>query len=59
MGEKSSSGIGLGTIGAVVVSWLINHSIGWALVHGLFGWFYIIYWGLGYAGQIPAEALPK
>lgn len=34
----------IGAIIAVVVSWTKWHSITWAAVHGLFGWFYIIYY---------------
>lgn len=37
------SGIGLGTIIAVVVSWSRNKSILWAIIHGLLGWLYVIY----------------
>ncbi|MEO6538384.1 MAG: hypothetical protein ABIT07_11415 [Ferruginibacter sp.] len=36
-------GIGLGTIIAVVISWSRNKSILWAIVHGILGWFYVIY----------------
>ena len=32
-----------GSIFAVILSWALNHSIGWAILHFLFGWFYIIY----------------
>lgn len=39
-----------GTIIAIVISWSINHSVGWAVLHGLFGWFYVIYYCLGYGG---------
>ncbi len=38
-----SSGIGLGTIIAVVISWSRNKSILWAIIHGILGWFYVIY----------------
>ena len=37
------SGVGLGSIIAVVVSWSINHSIGWAILHGMISWFYVVY----------------
>lgn len=37
-------GIGLGTVIAVVLSWSANHSIGWAILHGLLSWFYVIYY---------------
>ncbi len=36
-------GIGLGTIIAIVVSWSRNKSILWAVIHGIFGWLYVIY----------------
>ena len=34
---------GLFTILAILISWFINRSIGWAIVHGIFGLFYILY----------------
>jgi hypothetical protein len=40
------SGIGLGTVVAVALSWSANHSIGWAIVHGFLGWIYVIYYAL-------------
>lgn len=39
----TQSGVGLGSIIAVVTSWDRNRSIGWAILHGIFGWFYVIY----------------
>ena len=36
-------GVGLGTIIAVVISWSRNKSILWAIIHGILGWFYVIY----------------
>lgn len=42
------SGVGLGEIIAVVLSYSINHSIGWAILHGIFGWFYVIYFAIKY-----------
>ncbi len=38
------SGIGIGTIIAIVASWSRNHSVLWAIVHGMFGWLYVIYY---------------
>ena len=38
------NGIGLGTLIAVLISWKINASVGWCIIHGLLGWIYIIYW---------------
>lgn len=40
-------GCGIGNILAVIISWTTNHSILWAILHGIFGWFYVIYWALG------------
>ena len=37
------SGVSLGSVIAVVVSWSVNHSIGWAILHGIISWFYVIY----------------
>lgn len=38
-----SEGFGLGTMIAVALSWAENHSIGWAIVHGMLSWCYVIY----------------
>ncbi len=37
------NGVGLGAVIAVVASWSRNASILWAILHGLFSWFYVIY----------------
>ena len=42
----ASSGIGLGSAIAVCISWSLHHSILWALIHGLFGWLYVIYFAV-------------
>lgn len=42
----SASGIGLGAAIAVAVSWSLYHSLVWAIVHGVFGWLYVIYYAL-------------
>jgi hypothetical protein len=33
---------------AIVISYTANHSILWAIVHGFFSWFYIIYFAIFY-----------
>lgn len=41
MSEKTvvyNSGIGLGSIIAVIISYINWHSMGWMIVHGLLGW---------------------
>ena len=37
-------GIGLGSAIAIAVSWSRNKSIAFAILHGILGWFYIIYY---------------
>ncbi len=39
-----SSGIGIGSVIAVVTSWSRNKSVLWAIFHGILGWFYVIYY---------------
>lgn len=34
----------LGSALAITISYVNYHSIGWAFVHGLFSWFYVIYY---------------
>lgn len=36
----------LGAIIAVVISWSVNQSILWAILHGIFGWFYVLYYAI-------------
>jgi hypothetical protein len=45
-GEIVKSGIGFGTALAITISWSVNHSILWAILHGIFGWLYVIYYAL-------------
>ncbi len=44
--KTSSTGIGLGSVIAVALSWSLNKSILWAIFHGLLGWLYVIYWAI-------------
>jgi hypothetical protein len=43
-GEIVRSGIGFGTALAIAISWSVNKSILWAILHGIFSWFYVIYY---------------
>jgi len=43
MREGVKSGIGFGSALAITISWSKWHSILWAIVHGLLGWFYVVY----------------
>jgi len=42
----TSTGISLGSAIAVTVSWSLHHSLIWAIIHGVFGWIYVIYYAL-------------
>jgi len=39
----TQSGVGIGSVIAIVTSWDRNKSILWALLHGILGWLYVIY----------------
>lgn len=40
----SYSGIGIGSIIAIVASWSRNKSVLWAIFHAFCGWLYVIYY---------------
>jgi hypothetical protein len=42
----ATAGIGFGTALAMTISFNVNHSILWAILHGIFGWFYVIYYAI-------------
>lgn len=44
--QVAKSGVGMGSALAMVISWSIHKSLVWAIVHGIFGWFYVIYYAL-------------
>lgn len=50
--DAAKAGIGLGTAIAVAISWSLNKSIFWAIVHGIFSWFYVIYYALTRPGGL-------
>jgi hypothetical protein len=39
-------GIGFGSALAITISWSVNKSILWAIVHGFLSWIYVIYYAL-------------
>lgn len=43
---RYSSGIGFGTLIAALISWKLNASVGWVILHGILGWIYVIYWAI-------------
>jgi len=41
--EITRSGITMGSALAMILSFNANQSILWAILHGIFSWFYVIY----------------
>ncbi|MDR3717671.1 MAG: hypothetical protein P4K98_02645 [Bryobacteraceae bacterium] len=46
--EGAKSGITFGCALAIAISYVHNHSILWAIIHGLLSWIYVIYAALKY-----------
>ena len=44
--EFGSVGISMGCALAMILSWSINHSIIWAILHGCLSWLYVIYFAV-------------
>jgi hypothetical protein len=34
----------IGGLIAVILSWIVNHSVLWAILHFFFGWLYVVYY---------------
>lgn len=45
-GEVVRTGISLGSALAIAISWSVNKSILWAILHGVLSWFYVAYFAL-------------
>ncbi|KKL67553.1 hypothetical protein LCGC14_2133860 [marine sediment metagenome] len=43
-----SQGLSFGSALAIAVSYNTWHHLGWAILHGIFGWLYVIYYALVY-----------
>jgi hypothetical protein len=44
-GAKAAKvGVGFGTALAITISWSLNKSILWAIVHGILSWIYVFYY---------------
>jgi len=39
----AKAGVGFGSALAITISWSVNHSITWAVIHGFFSWAYVLY----------------
>ncbi len=44
--QVAKSGVGMGSALAIAISWSVNKSIVWAIIHGVFGWFYVAYYAI-------------
>jgi hypothetical protein len=42
----SKSAVTFGSALAITISWSIHQSVLWAIIHGIFSWFYVIYYVL-------------
>jgi len=40
------TGLSMGAALAMAVSWSVNKSILWAILHGVFSWAYVIYYAI-------------
>ena len=45
-GTVVKSGIGFGGALAIVISYTAHKSVLWAIIHGVFSWFYVVYFVL-------------
>lgn len=41
-----NTGLSMGAALAVAISWSVNESILWAMLHGVLSWFYVIYYAI-------------
>jgi hypothetical protein len=44
--EGAKYGVGFGSALAMAISYNVNHSIFWAIIDGLLGWIYVIFFAL-------------
>ncbi len=42
----TTAGISFGSALAITISWSLYQSILWAIVHGVLGWIYVVYYAL-------------
>ena len=48
----AKAGVGLGSAIAVAISWSLHKSIGWAIVHGVLSWLYVLYYAFTRPGGL-------
>ena len=42
--EAARAGITMGSALAITISWSVNKSIIWAIIHGVLSWIYVVYY---------------
>lgn len=47
-GKTVETGVSLGCVIAAVISYVHWQSIGWAILHGMLGWIYVLYYWIKY-----------
>jgi len=48
IGKGVEEGVGFGAVLAMVISYHTYSSVGWAIVHGILGWIYVVYYLIKY-----------
>ena len=44
--ERVKAGVSFGSALAIAISWSVNKSIVWAIIHGVFSWLYVVYYAI-------------
>jgi hypothetical protein len=44
--QVTKAGVSFGSALAIAISWSLHKSILWAIIHGIFSWFYVIYYAV-------------
>jgi hypothetical protein len=47
--DGAKYGVGFGSALAIAISYVNNHSLFWAIIDGLLGWIYVIFFALFHA----------
>lgn len=42
--EVTRAGVSFGSALAIAISWSVNKSVLWAIIHGILSWIYVIYY---------------
>jgi hypothetical protein len=44
--EVVKQGVGFGSALAITISWSVNKSLLWAIIHGILSWIYVVYYAV-------------